>query len=126
MKKFVHLLFIKIFYCKYCQSTGNNFTLFYNYAQAKKKLPKRPKFALVGAANALIAETSQNSMSPDEDGESSGDDGGGRLRQRAGPNGGEGGKDSQSEDDEKAPNIDLPKINLGSDPDFKVNVTSKR
>ena len=65
-------------------------------------------------------------MSPD-DGDSSGDDGGRRPRQRADLNGGEGRKNSQSDDDdEKAPGIDLPKINLGSDPDFNVNVTSKR
>ena len=31
------------------------------------KLPKRPQNALVGAANALVAETSQHSVSPDEE-----------------------------------------------------------
>lgn len=46
---------------------GNNFTLFYHYAQARLKLPKKPKNALVGAANALVAEQSQHSLSPDED-----------------------------------------------------------
>ena len=49
------------------RALGNNFTLFYHYAQARMKLPKRPQNALVGAANALVAETSQHSVSPDEE-----------------------------------------------------------
>lgn len=61
------------------------------------KLPKRPKVALAGAANALVAE--QNSQSSDDD---------------------ESG-------DENATNMNLPQINLGSNPDFNANVaTSKR
>ena len=56
-------------------------------------------------------------MSPDDCEDSSGDiDAGG---------GGKYGNNSQS-DDEKAPKMDLPKINLGSDPDFNANITSKR
>ena len=46
--------------------SGNNFTLFYNYAQARLKLPKKAPNTLVGAANALVAEHSQVSMSPDD------------------------------------------------------------
>ncbi|XP_066922126.1 voltage-gated potassium channel KCNC4-like isoform X2 [Clytia hemisphaerica] len=88
---------------------GTNFTLFYNYAQARMKLPKRPKLALVGAANALRADTSQHSLSP-EPGESEA----------------EGGDTNSQDGEEAAPKIDLPKINLGSDPDFNANITSKR
>ena len=73
------------------------------------KLPKRPKLALVGAANALRVDTSQHSLSP-EPGESEA----------------EGGDTNSQDGEEVAPKIDLPKINLGSDPDFNADITSKR
>lgn len=43
---------------------GNNFSLFYSYAQARLKLPKKSQIALVGAANVLVADT--NSSHSDE------------------------------------------------------------
>ncbi|XP_065069958.1 potassium voltage-gated channel protein Shaw-like isoform X3 [Rhopilema esculentum] len=46
---------------------GNNFSLFYSYAQARLKLPKKSHNALVGAANVLMADTN-SSHSPDLDG----------------------------------------------------------
>jgi len=46
---------------------GNNFTLFYHYAQARLKLPKRQQNALVGAANALIAESSRQAIATEDE-----------------------------------------------------------
>ena len=67
----------------------------------------------MGAANALIAETSQNSMSPDcGDSEDDSDN--------------QNGDNSSAASGDEKPKIDLPKINLGSDPDFNANITSKR
>ena len=48
----------------YIFSLGNNFSLFYSYAQARLKLPKKSQIALVGAANVLVADT--NSSHSDE------------------------------------------------------------
>ena len=73
------------------------------------KLPKREKIALVGAANGLIAETSQHSMTPDIAESEAGD-----LT------------NNEEEAEKYASKIGLPKINLGSDPDFNANITSKR
>lgn len=47
--------------------SGNNFSLFYSYAQASLKLPKKSQNILVGAANVLVADTN-SSHSPDMDG----------------------------------------------------------
>ena len=47
--------------------SGNNFSLFYSYAQARLKLPKKSQNILVGAANVLVADTN-SSHSPDMDG----------------------------------------------------------
>ena len=33
---------------------GANFSLYYRHAQAKLKLPKKPRKVLIGAANALV------------------------------------------------------------------------
>eukprot|EP00794_Sanderia_malayensis_P007709 gene7709-8547_t len=46
---------------------GNNFSLFYSYAQARLKLPKKSHNALVGAANVLVAETSNSDPDLDSD-----------------------------------------------------------
>lgn len=41
----------------------SNFTLYYSHAQARMKLPKKPKKALIGAANALKEQESFHSRS---------------------------------------------------------------
>ena len=40
---------------------GNNFTLYYSHAQAKMKLPKKDRRKLIGAANALIMQSTRRS-----------------------------------------------------------------
>ena len=54
-----------------CFHTGNNFSLFYAYAQARLKLPKKDRNALVGAANVLVADSNQNQDSPTNEDEDS-------------------------------------------------------
>ncbi len=49
---------------------GNNFSLFYSYAQARLKLPKKSHNALVGAANVLVADTSHSDPSSTFDNDS--------------------------------------------------------
>lgn len=41
--------------------------MFYHYAQARLKLPKRQQNALVGAANALIAESSRQTVATEDE-----------------------------------------------------------
>ncbi|XP_065673477.1 potassium voltage-gated channel protein Shaw isoform X2 [Hydra vulgaris] len=50
---------------------GNNFKLFYHYAQARLKQPFQQKSALVGAANALVSESINQAHGINEDQESS-------------------------------------------------------
>lgn len=47
-------------HCFFRFSQGNNFSLFYSYAQARLKLPKKSQIALVGAANVLVADTNSS------------------------------------------------------------------
>ena len=50
------------------QYLGNNFTLFYHYAQARMKLQKLPQNALVGIANPLLEHYSrQHLATPSEE-----------------------------------------------------------
>ena len=39
---------------------GANFSLYYRHAQAKLKLPKKPRKILIGAANTLLQDEREN------------------------------------------------------------------
>ena len=46
---------------------GNNFSLYYSHAQAQMKLPKKTRHNLVGAANALMIQSSRQSEDLSDD-----------------------------------------------------------
>lgn len=48
---------------------GANFSLYYRHAQAKLKLPKKPRKALIGAANALVREAPETEGNEQTDAE---------------------------------------------------------
>ena len=55
-----------MFELSFSRLQGNNFSLFYSYAQARLKLPKKSQIALVGAANVLVADTNSSHSDLDD------------------------------------------------------------